>query len=174
MLTKVTLLSQRQRKQKIDVANIDRTWLKARVLPSLLFVHESMLAYTKLRFILFFYHNVTQMHLIFFQIDVFISVNSIEFHSVTSRSYLISQFQTSIKDYKRVWFILHIFNKVTRTGIIQNSLCENLNKIYFCVHVRHCHINVLITKLLNQIISDFKRNEWHCLSKKNGENTGQS
>lgn len=45
----------------------------------------------------------------------------------------------------------------------QNSLCENLNRKYFNVNVRHGHINVLVTKPLNQISNDFYRNEWHYL-----------
>lgn len=98
--------------------------------------------------------------LIFFQIDIFSCVNSIEFHFVSSRSYLIFQFRTSIKDSKRVWPILHIFNNVRKTDMTQNSLCENLNRKYFNVNVRHGHINVLITKPLNQISNDFWRNEW--------------
>lgn len=113
-------------------------------------------------------HYVAQMYLFLFQIDIFISVNSIEFHSVTSRSYLISQFQTSIKGYRRIRSILHIFNHATTTATTKISLCENLNKKYFCIRVRHSHINVLIRKLLNQISNDLKRNEWQYLSKKIG------
>lgn len=101
--------------------------------------------------------------LIFFQIDIFSSVNSFEFRCLLSRLYLISQFQTSIKDCKRFWLILHIFNDVTKTDMTQNSVCKNLTRKYFNVNAKHGHINVLITKPLNQISNDFKRNEWHYL-----------